>query len=108
MRGPLLPQHPHMSAGTLLQVRQVGMLEAGPDACLPTAVVDLDHGLEAHLLRGNERVLLLHRAVRLMAQLGRPLDEVLAMGRAVARRRDPAPELDKLERAARGETETRP
>jgi len=83
------------------------MLEAGPDACLPPAVVALVHGLEAHLLRGNERVLLLHRAVRMLAQLGRPLDEVLAAGRA-ARLRDPAPELDKLERAARGETETRP
>jgi len=43
----------------------------------------------------------------MLAQLGRPLDEVLAAGRA-ARLRDPAPELDKLERAARGETETRP
>jgi len=43
-----------------------------------------------------------------LAQLGWPLDELLAEGRAAARRREPAPELDKLERAARGETEPRP
>ena len=41
---------------------------------------------------------------QLLAQLGRPLGEELAAARAAARLRDPAPELDKLERAARGET----
>ena len=41
---------------------------------------------------------------RLLARMGRPLDEVLAAGRAAAGRlREPAPALDKLERAARGE-----
>ena len=41
---------------------------------------------------------------RLLAKMGRPLDEVLAQGRAAAARlRDPAPELEKLMRAARGE-----
>jgi hypothetical protein len=37
---------------------------------------------------------------RLLARMGRPRDEVLA---AADRLREPAPELDKLERAARGE-----
>ena len=53
-RRPMLPQRLHIPAGTLLQVLQVGMLEAGPDPGLPPAVVALDHGLEAHFLRGNE------------------------------------------------------
>ena len=42
---------------------------------------------------------------RLLAKMGRPLDEVLAAGRgAAARLRNPAPELEKLDRAVRGET----
>jgi ATP/maltotriose-dependent transcriptional regulator MalT len=41
---------------------------------------------------------------RLLAKMGRPLDEALAAARAVARRlRDPAPQLAELERIARGE-----
>jgi hypothetical protein len=42
---------------------------------------------------------------RLLARMGRPLDEALASARAAAGKlRNPAPELDRLERAARGET----
>ncbi len=41
---------------------------------------------------------------RLLARMGRPLDEALAAGReAAAKLREPAPERDKLERIARGE-----
>ena len=41
----------------------------------------------------------------LLARMGRPLDEVLAAGWAAAGKlRNPAPERDRLERAARGET----
>ena len=42
---------------------------------------------------------------RLLARMGRPRDEVLAAGRAAAGQlRNPTPELEHLERIARGET----
>ena len=41
---------------------------------------------------------------RLLVRMGRPLDEALAAAReAAGKLRDPAPELEKLERIARGE-----
>src|SRR5947209_7205521 len=54
-RHALLAQRLHMPAGMLLQVLEVGVLEARPDLGLPPAVVALDHGLEAALAWRHER-----------------------------------------------------
>jgi hypothetical protein len=72
---------------------------------LPAALRVRDRELET--IRGHGRLSYesychLERC-RLLARMGRPLDEVLAAGRAAAARlRDPAPELEKLDRMARG------